>query len=256
MVVTGHWQSIKDVDGAGQLHGLRIAVVEDDKDLRTLLITGLMARGAELAGFGSAEALYRDMVVHPCDIVLLDVDLPGEDGYSAAAHLRRSSTVGIVMLTARGTSRDMAQGLELGADLYLIKPLDLDVLAAGLASLRRRLAATPRKLAPATPAPVISETSWTLQAGDWRLCAPGGLGLDLSRAERAFLKPLFARAGQPVDRETLIAHQTDSPWDFDPHRLEVLVHRLRSRVRVATGQALPLRALRGLGYLLQPHSLG
>lgn len=252
--MTGHPRLNRDVDGTKQLDGLRVAVVEDDTALRTLLVTGLQARGAEVAGLGSAEALYRHMAVHPCDIVMLDVGLPGEDGYSAAAYLRRSSTVGIVMLTARGTSRDMVLGLELGADLYLVKPLDLDVLAAGLASLRRRLAlaVAERSLSPAPQVPAASATAWTLQADGWRLCAPGGRGLDLSRAERAFLGPLFERAGQPVDRETLIRYQTDTPSEFDPHRLEVLVHRLRSRVQAATGCALPLRAPRGLGYLLQP----
>ena len=94
--------------------------------------------------------------------------------------------------------------------------------------------------------------AWQLQADGWRLCAPDGTGLDLGRAERAFLQPLFASPGQPVGREALIANLTDSPWDFDPHRLEVLAHRLRNRVRAATGFALPLRAPRGLGYLLQP----
>ena len=238
------------VDKAGLLGGLRIAVVEDDRALRTLLVTLLAARGAETIAMGSAEALYRHLLAHPCDIVLLDVGLPGEDGYSAVGHLRRYSAVGIVMLTGRGAPAEMARGLSMGADLYLVKPLDPEVLVAGLASLRRRLAAntSPER----DPLPVSPGIAWQLQADGWRLCAPDGTGLDLGRAERAFLQPLFASPGQPVGREALIANLTDSPWDFDPHRLEVLAHRLRNRVRAATGFALPLRAPRGLGYLLQP----
>lgn len=238
-------------DEAGLLGGLRIAVVEDDRPLRTLLVTLLASRGAQTVALGSAEALYRHLLAHPCDIVILDVGLPGEDGYSTVGHLRRSTSVGIVMLTGRGAPGEMARGLGLGADLYLVKPVDRDVLVAGLVSLRRRLAATaaPEREVPPPPSP---GTAWSLQADGWRLCAPDGTGLDLSRSERAFLQPLFANAGQPVDRETLIGSLTDAPWDFDPHRLEVLVHRLRNRVRAATGLALPLRAPRGLGYLLQP----
>ena len=235
----------------GVLEGIRIAVVEDDPDLASLLVRLLAARGADAVALGSAEALYRHLLAHPCDIVILDVGLPGEDGYSTVGHLRRSTSVGIVMLTGRGAPGEMARGLGLGADLYLVKPVDRDVLVAGLVSLRRRLAATsaPEREVPPPPSP---GTAWSLQADGWRLCAPDGTGLDLGRAERAFLQPLFASPGQPVGREALIANLTDSPWDFDPHRLEVLAHRLRNRVRAATGFALPLRAPRGLGYLLQP----
>ncbi|MNV65244.1 Heme response regulator HssR [compost metagenome] len=68
--------------------------------------------------------------------------------------------------------------------------------------------------------------------------------------ERAALQLLFEAAGEPITRERLIERITDTPWDFDPHRLDVLVHRLRARVRAATGAELPMRALRGQGYLL------
>ncbi len=230
--------------GSAPLAGLRLAVVEDDAELRALLVSDLEEQGAEVAGLDSAASLYRHLTGARCDIVILDVMLPGENGYSIAAHLRSSSAVGIVMLTGRGAPRDMAHGLGQGADLYLVKPFDPEVLVAGLLSLRRRLTT------PAEDAADTAAGAWSLQSGGWRLRAPDGTTLELSAIERAFLQPLFATPEQPVDRETLIAGLTDSPWDFDPHRLEVLVHRLRARVRSASGQALPLRAIRGAGYLL------
>lgn len=238
-----------DVGEAQALAGLRVAVVEDDAELRALLVAELGDHGVQATPLESAEALYRHLAANPCDIVLLDLVLPGEDGYSVTSHLRHASSVGIVMLTGRGTPRDMAGGLGRGADLYLVKPLDLDVLLAGLATVRRRLAPVP---GPAAGGDKAVARDWSLQAGGWRLQAPDGTALDLGEGERAFLQPLFATPGRPVDRETLIAGMTDSPWDFDPHRLEVLVHRLRTRVRDTTGQALPVRAVRGAGYLLVP----
>lgn len=234
------------------LAGLRVAVVEDDAQMRALLVAELDDRGADVVGLDGAAALYRHLAGARCDIVILDVMMPGENGYTIAAHLRRSSAVGIVMLTGRGASRDMAHGLGQGADLYLVKPLDADVLTAGLLSLRRRLTA----MVDATPADTADASEgWGLLAGGWRLRAPNGTTLELSATERAFLQPLFAMPESPVDRETLIAGLTDAPWDFDPHRLEVLAHRLRTRVRSASGQVLPLRAVRGAGYLLvlDPH---
>lgn len=229
------------------LAGLRVAVVEDDPELRGMLVSELADRRALPVGLDSSEALYRHLVANPCDIVVLDLMLPGEDGYAAAAHLRQASPVGIVMLTGRGAPRDVARGLTEGADLYLVKPVDMEVLAAGLLTLRRRLQAA------AAPVPAAPEAPrWRMEAAGWRLRAPDGACLELAAAERAFLRALFAAPGQPVDRDVLIAAITDTPWDFDPHRLEMLVHRLRARVRRVTGMALPVRALRGVGYLILP----
>lgn len=230
----------------GELQGLRVWVVEDDPELLALGVDDLRWRGAEVLGLDSAEALYRALAVGQCDIVVLDVGLPGEDGYSVARHLRRIADIGIVMLTGRGSTHEMAHGLSLGADVYLVKPLDGNLLAAALASLRRRLRpALP--IAHAAPAPVAAQ--WQLQADGWNLCAPNGAVLALTSAERGFLRALLATPSVPVEREALIAAVTDQPWDFDPHRLEVLVHRLRARVRGGIGLTLPVRALRGAGYL-------
>lgn len=221
----------------------QIAVVEDDDEFRELMVSDLSSRGFAVVGMDSAEALYRYLSIRRCHIVVLDVGLPGEDGYSVARHLRQMSSVGIIMLTARGDAGDMARGFDTGADLYLIKPVDLDVLASAVTSLQRRLASANGS------APSKKNGSWSLVASGWSLSPPQGEEIALAEAERAFLQPLFANPGQPVARETLIGELTDKPWEFDPHRLEVLVHRLRMRVKAATGLTLPIRAVRGVGYL-------
>lgn len=232
---------------AEELEGLQVWVVEDDPELQALLLDDLAWRGATVRGLDSAEALYRALLSDRCDIVVLDVGLPGEDGYAVAAHLRASLQIGIVMLTGRGAARDMALGLTQGADLYLVKPPDMDVLSAGLRSLRRRLSATP---AAPVAAPAPDSAGWRLSADGWTLHAPAGSPLALTTMERGVLQLLFQAAGAAVSRDQLIAHISDTPWEFDPHRLDVLVHRLRARVRSAAGVELPLRALRGQGYVL------
>ena len=231
------------------LAGLRVLLVEDDDEQRLLMVEDLRARGVACDGLASAEALYRHLATHACDIVVLDVGLPGEDGFSVAAYLRQNAAgmpvPGIVMLTGRGSPRDISRGLGGGADLYLVKPFDPDVLAAALYSLRRRLAPVQAGTEDGPPAP-----GWLLLAEGWSLCGPNGQALALTEQERAFLRPLFATPAAPVGRDALIQALTDAPWDFDPHRLEVLVHRLRARTMAAIGLALPVRAVRGAGYLL------
>ncbi len=225
----------------------RVVLVEDNEELRGLLLKDLEARGFQVVGLPSAERLYRHLAVQSCDVVVLDIGLPGEDGYSVTAHLRQLSTVGIILLTARGGPAEMRRGLKHGADLFLTKPVDYDVLASSIANLHARL------VRPAVADPAIEAKppmAWSLTADGWTLRGPEGLQLQLLEAERAFLQPLFARAGQAVPREELIAAMTDEPWDYDPHRLEVLLHRLRSRVRARFDCPLPVRAVRGAGYLL------
>src|SRR5687767_13211546 len=117
-------------------------------------------------------------------MVVLDVGLPGENGYAVARHLRQIARVGIVMLTGRGGAGDMAHGLHQGADLYLVKPLDPAVLAAALQSLRRRLApAATVTAAPAAATPATPAARWRLADDGWTLQSPGGASLALTESE-------------------------------------------------------------------------
>ncbi|WP_313255932.1 response regulator transcription factor [Stenotrophomonas acidaminiphila] len=239
-------------EAGARLDGIRIWVVEDDPEWRGMVVDELEYHGAEVRGIDSVEALYRELAVDRCDILVLDVGLPGEDGLSATGHLRRMDGMGIVLVTGRSGTADMAHGLSVGADVYLPKPLELPVLVAALHSLHRRMSQS----APALAAAGETVAAWSLRSDGWDLQAPNGKVLTLTVAERGFLRELFAAHGEAVERERLIAAVTDQPWDFDPHRLEVLVHRLRTRVRNATGAMLPVRALRGVGYLLASEPTG
>ncbi len=229
-----------EVDDAGQSR-TRVAVVEDDVDLREgILVPGLCEQGFNAAGMASAAELYRRLMVEDFDIVVLDIGLPDESGFEVARHLRSTSTVGIVMLTARGELPDHLRGLADGADAYLAKPVTIELLVATLRSLSRRLA-----LMPAEPA----EHAWRIHADGWRLLVPNGRVVELSEAERNLLRVLIKAAGRPVARETLIAELAEDVHEFDPHRLEMMVHRLRRRVAAVTDATLPVRAVRGKGYL-------
>ena len=228
---------------------LEICMVEDDDDLREEIVESLQESGFRVRGFPGSRELYASLLRTPCDIVLLDVGLPGEDGFAIAGRLREMGPVGIIMLTARAQSDDRVRGLQQGADAYLVKPTDLRVLEATILSLARRLkkdggddAAMPQ--APAVP----TEKSWALSADGWTLLDPSGGALQLSTQERIFLRCLLERAGTAVPRETLVAALSTDPDGYNLHRLDAMVNRLRKK-STEQGMHLPLRAVRGVGYL-------
>lgn len=218
---------------------LRVLLVEDDAEIRDdILVPGLRNYGIDVMGADCAASADRLMRENTFDIVVLDVGLPDESGFSVARRLRAGSSTGIIMLTGRSENPDRVRGLSEGADAYLTKPVALDVLVATLRSLGRRLLT-------ASPPP-----TWQLTADDWCLRSPRGVDVTLTLPERRILGCLMAGDGEPVSREALIAMLTADIFDFDPHRLEMFVYRLRCKVAETCGETLPLRAVRGAGYVL------
>lgn len=229
---------------AGIAMPVRVAVLEDDVAFRNdILLPGLAVHGFEAEGFTRSGELYRRMLVAPFDAVLLDVGLPDEDGLSVARHLRTISPIGIAVLTGRGDAQERIRGLCDAVDIWLAKPVDVAIVAASLASLVRRM----RMVAPPSVAEAVG--GWRLEAGGWRLHAGSGRAVDLSRSERCVLQRLFAANGEPVSRDALIIELGESLETFDAHRLEMLVHRMRRKVAEALGEPLPLRSVRGRGYV-------
>lgn len=130
---------------------LRIFLVEDTADLREEIVFGLSAMNFDVSGFGDSAGLYRALAVKRCDIVVIDIGLPGEDGFSIARHLRKNPAFGLVFLTAHTTLDDRLHGFGSGADAYLVKPIDMRELAATLRVVERRLRPTVQTTA-STPA--------------------------------------------------------------------------------------------------------
>lgn len=228
---------------------LRVAVLEDDPDLReAILLPGLRDFGFEVTAAGTATELYRHMVKTTFDMVVLDIGLPDEDGLSVVRHLQALPDLGIVMLTGNQSRNDRVRALREGADAFLAKPADIEVLAATLHSLSRRIR---RRTAPevASGKPANASARWHLDTDGWCLISPRGEVIALSAPERSLLNTLIAAAGTPVDREVLIASLTNDIYNFDPHRLDMQIHRLRRKISKCTNEALPLLTARGSGYV-------
>ncbi|UOV09221.1 response regulator transcription factor [Pseudoxanthomonas sp. F37] len=222
----------------------RILVVDDDVELREkVLLPGLRRFGFEVHGVGSAIELYKWLVGNSCSMIVLDVGLPDDDGFAIAKHLRETTAAGIIMLTGHDSKSDHMRALDAGADAYFTKPTDVELLSSALHSLSRRMSRSGKADLPS------ALQRWRIEADGWRLVAPSGSVIALSLTERAIMKKLGS-ADKPVPREDLLKELDDVVDDFDPSRLEMLIHRLRRKVECKSGQELPLSAVRRMGYML------
>ena len=129
-------------------------------------------------------------------------------------------------------------------DVWLTKPIDIEMLAVVLADLARR------KQAKAKDPGANAGEKWRFDPADWKLYAPDGRGLMLNLRERVIVKRLLAASGEAVPREELIAALNENGYDMDSNGLDVLIHRLRRKVSSALNVPLPLQAARGRGYAL------
>lgn len=223
--------------------GCEVAILEDDDALREdILVAGLTELGFRVRGFARPAKLYRALLTHRFDLIVLDLGLPEEGGLSIAQHLREHSPIAIVVLTGHTDTRERVRGLAELVDAWLVKPVETEVLAATMISVLRR-----QQMAAAT---ARASRRWHLIDDGWRLLSPSAEKLDLSANERAFLQCLFAGNGEVVPRQRLVSALAGGDPLFDPHRLEALAYRLRRKAQDAFGEPLPLRSVRGQGYVL------
>jgi len=226
----------------------RIAVVEDEASLRADVVEYLTACGHAVVGCEDGSALDRAMAECPADLIILDINLPGEDGFSIAKRLRDGSDVGIIMLTARGVNVDRVVGLEIGADVYLVKPVELRELEAQVRSLSRRL--TGVAAVAASDATVSADISphWVYDQLAWALVSPDGGSTKLTANERVFVSLLVERPGEPVSRAAIFKALGKREWDAGDRSVDSMVRRLRAKGAEALGRELPIEAVHGTGY--------
>lgn len=232
----------------------RIAIVEDESHLLGDLVEYLSGCGHEVEGCADGVALDAALTRGPIDILILDINLPGEGGFSIAGRLRAKSDIGIIMLTARGLNVDRVVGLEIGADVYLVKPVELRELEAQVRSLARRLKLTPQPgpaQSPAEttpPAPSTSATDWAFDQLSWTLISPEGRTVKLTGNERVFIALLVSRPGEPVSRDEIFRALGKRGWDPADRSVDSMVRRLRAKGAEAVGQPLPIESVHGIGY--------
>lgn len=227
----------------------RIAVVEDEASLRADVVEYLSACGHDAMGCGDGTELDQTLARAGADIVILDVNLPGEDGFSIAKRLRDHSDIGIIMLTARGVNVDRVVGLEIGADAYMVKPVELRELEAQVRTLARRLKVSGgSSAASATAAPCVPAGTWAYDQLTWELTAPDGASVKLTSNERVFIALLVKSPGEPVSRDDIFHALGKRQWDPGDRSVDSMVRRLRAKGEEALRRELPIEAVHGTGY--------
>jgi DNA-binding response OmpR family regulator len=233
---------------------VRALLVDDDHELARLLRDYLGPHGVTVDhvedGLRALERLRE--AADSYDIVLLDVMLPGIDGFEVCRRIRASRAVPIVMLTARGDDADRVVGLEIGADDYLPKPFNPRELLA-------RMRAVLRRAHPPPAPPEATEPAGPIQVDDLIVDAPahkatlGGRELQLTSFEFRVLVVLARRAGEPVTREELANAVLPKGGHYDPsvdRSLDVHVSHLRQKMGDGGREPRRIRTVRGIGYLL------
>lgn len=220
----------------------RILIVEDNQAYAEEVAGYLTGNGHAVSVAGDAASLWKILASAGFDIVLLDLGLPDEDGFTVIHQLRLiHPAIGLVVLTARVRTDSRIDGLRLGADYYLTKPTKLAEIEAVINTLNRRLSHAPPS--------AVTEPKWVLNAARRQLESGSGGKTDLTEKEFAFLH-LLSRTPHSLPRDRVLAALGEKEAADAGRKLDMLVYRLRKKISTAHGQELPLRTNYGGGYSL------
>ena len=228
---------------------IRIGLIEDNIDYRDNLAFFLRREGFDIAFECDGHEIDQTIAQHPCNLLLLDLGLPDEDGLAIARRLRtQQPALGIVMLTARGSLDERVSGMREGADAYLVKPVDFRELMAVLKSLLRRLDIGAKLEEKPSKNPAEKPPAWQLRPAQLQLVSPQGSPIKLTGREAKLLGHMVRAYPHAVARQALVDSSDVVLTPLDFRHLEVALSRLRKKIQDDTGQGLIL-ASRGEGYL-------
>ena len=239
---------------------IHLAVLDDEADITLLLATYLQSHGFRVSQLHTGRALVTLMDSDPAALVLLDLGLPGEDGFEIARQVREQWRCGLVIVTGRGDPVDKVVGLEVGADDYVTKPFDLRELLARVKAVLRRLTPAPLSPTASQPAPlqpVADRTlrrfdGWQLDSAARRLVDRHGQEVPLTGGEFDLLMALTTSPGRVLSRDFLLERtrgRDGGPFD---RTIDVQIGRLRRKLEVTPELPQLIKSVRGAGYIFVP----
>ena len=238
---------------------VRVMIVDDDPEVREMLREYLTSHGFEVTQADSGQAMRAALEREVPDVVLLDVNLPGEDGLALARYLRDRYDLGIIMVTGAGDVVDRIVGLEVGADDYVTKPFDPRELRARVRSVLRRLKS--RGGAEPSAAPVHSGANATrripvgqrlLDLDTHQLFGDQGAEIPLTGMEFELLQVFVEHPNQVLSRDRLLTLTRNREWEPFDRSIDIRIARLRRKVEADPERPLLIRTVRGAGYMFVP----
>lgn len=234
---------------------LHIAVVDDEPDIGALLANYLQGHGYRVTQLRDGRSLMALMPLDPPGLVLLDLGLPGEDGFSIARQLREHWRCGLVIVTGRGDAVDKVVGLEVGADDYVTKPFDLRELLARIKAILRRITPVDAPAAGAAAAAAGNRLlfdGWTLDTAARRLTDARTQEVPLTTGEFELLVAFARHPGRVLSRDFLLGEtrgREAAPFD---RTIDVQVGRLRKKMEADPENPQLIKSVRGAGYVFVP----
>jgi DNA-binding response OmpR family regulator len=227
---------------------MRILVVEDEQHIADGLRFNLEAEGFEVHVASDGETALVELLETEFDAVVLDIMLPGIDGFTVVRSMReRSDFTPVLMLTARGRPQDVLKGFEAGTDDYLPKPFDLEIFLARLKGLLRRQQWTKTTTSASPPAETFAVNGKTIDFDNLELSGPDGV-THLTLMEMKLLRFLIENEGRTVARKTILEDVWNLQEDTDTRAIDNFIVRLRKYLEDDPANPKIVRTVRGVGY--------
>ena len=231
------------------INARHILVVEDCEPLRESIATYLGGEGYRITAVGDGWAMREKIAHDPPDLAIVDLVLPGEDGFSITGFLREHHRCGIIVLTASVDPINCVVGLEIGADDYVSKPHNARELLARIRSVLRRVGGSNPERSRPNADQVIRFGAWHLDLSSHQLVNGNGCSVELTTGEFNLLKEFIAAPGRVLSREHLLQAVHNRSWDYFDRSIDVLVTRLRRKLEPDGAARTIIRTVRGAGYL-------
>jgi len=228
-----------------------VLIVEDDPAVAKLIKNYLDREGHIVVVVDTVADMRKTVEGSKVDLVILDVGLPDEDGWTALRWLRARGEIPVLMLTGKGDTVDKVIGLELGADDYLAKPFDLRELLARLHSIKRRADRAPAQDEPAGD--VVTFSGWVLDMASQQLKTEAGKVMHLTQAEYRILVLLARNPRKAVTRDQLMTTAAGREWAPLDRSIDVHISNLRRKLDPDPTQPSLIRTVRGSGYMFVPN---
>jgi two-component system OmpR family response regulator len=230
----------------------RLLLVDDDEEILELLTRFFRQHNYEVFTAKAGPEMFALLAQQKCDLIVLDVMLPGEDGLSICRRLRRDSDLPVIMLTAMGDDTDRIVGLELGADDYLVKPFNARELLARVKSVLRRAGVLQSLQERKEARPMIMFAGWTLDLARRELRAPGDILVPLPASEFDLLLAFIEHPQRVLSRDQLLDFAHGRSHEAYDRSVDVQVSRLRRKLDANPDSPSLIQTVRNGGYMFTP----